>query len=248
VRTPVHPGAGRVPRVEDRAVRAPELVVRVLGELAPGLVPVDALERVHERRQVVRVEVGVLRRPALLLERRERGLEAVRVDAVHHLAVHLDQASVRVVGEAAVAGRASEPVGRGVVETEVEDRVHHPRHRDGGARPHRDEERLRLVAEPQPTPLLEGAQVLVDLGVEPVGHLLALREVGAACVRRDREPRRHGHAELRHLGEPDPLAAEQLPTAVARLVEVVDVLRHARGSFHSAIAILPGWPPLRTSS
>ena len=54
-------------------------------------------------------------------------------------------------------------------------------------------------------------------GSSPLGH------VRAAGVGRDREPGRDGQAHQRHLGEPDPLAAEQLTAAVGRLVEVVDV-------------------------
>ena len=42
------------------------------------------------------------------------------------------------------------------------------------------------------------------------------------------KPAGHGNAELRHLGEADALAAEQLPAALGRLVEVVDVPRHGR--------------------
>ena len=74
-----------------------------------------------------------------------------------------------------------------------------------------------------PALLLERRDVLADLVVEPVRHLLAVGHVGAARVGRDREAGRHGHAERRHLREPDALAAEQLPSAGRLLVEVVDV-------------------------
>ena len=65
--------------------------------------------------------------------------------------------------------------------------------------------------------------MLPDLVVEPVGYLLAARHVGAARVRRDREPGRNGNAERRHLREADALAAEELAAAGGLLVEVVDV-------------------------
>ena len=106
--------------------------------------------------------------------------------------------------------------------------VHHPRHRDRRARADRDEERVALVAEALARPLLERRDVLVDLVVEPLGDLAAAGHVGAARVGRDREPGRHGNAELRHLGEADPLSAEELATAARVLVEVVDVA-HLRG-------------------
>ena len=85
---------------------------------------------------VVGPEVDVVRCAARLLERGERVLEPVRVDRVDHLGEHLDQPPVGVVGEARVAGARREALGRLVVQAEVEDRVHHPGHRDGRARPH----------------------------------------------------------------------------------------------------------------
>jgi len=55
----------------------------------------------------------------------------VAVDAVDDLAVHLREPPVRIACEAHVSGRARETFDRVVVQAEVEDRVHHPRHRDG---------------------------------------------------------------------------------------------------------------------
>ena len=58
---------------------------------------------------------------------------------------------------------------------------------------------------------------------EPVGQNAAGVHVVAAGLGRDREPGGHRHAELRHLGETDPFAAQQLTPSRRRLVEVVDV-------------------------
>ena len=89
---------------------------------------------------------------------------------------------------------------------------------------------LRVVAEAFPGALLEGGDVLVHLGVQALRHLTARGEVGATGVRREGEAVGYGDAELRHLGEPDPLAAEELAAAAHLLVEVVDVA-HLRGEY-----------------
>ncbi len=65
--------------------------------------------------------------------------------------------------------------------------------------------------------------MLVDLLVEPLGHLPPAVEVGPTCVRGDREPVGDGDAELRHLGKTDPLSAQKLATAARVLAEVEDV-------------------------
>ena len=157
-----------------------------------------------------------------MLELVERVLEAVAVDPLDHLAEHLDQPPVRVEREPPVARPRREPFRRRVAEAEVEDRVHHPRHRDRGTRAHRDEQRVVGVAEALAGLLLEPPHVLGHLVLEPVRNV-ALGHVRAAGVGRDREPGRHGQPHQRHLREADPLAAEQLTPAVGRLVEVVDV-------------------------
>jgi hypothetical protein len=66
------------------------------------------------------------------------------------------------------------------------------------------------------------ADVLGHLSLE-AGRQVGELHVGAAGVGRDREAGGDGQAELRHLGEPDALAAEEVPSAVGRLVEVVYV-------------------------
>jgi hypothetical protein len=211
VRAPVDLRPRVVPRLEDGAHGAQELGARVLGEALPGLLAVDLLEGIDDLR------------PVVLVVLRQRVLEALPVDSVDDLSEHLDQAPVRIVREARVARALGETPDCVVVQTEVEDRVHHPRHRDGGAGAHRDEERVVRIAEALPGLLLERGQVLVDLALEPVWKRASGRHVGAAGVGRDREPGRHGHAELRHLGEADALAAEQLAPATGVFVEVVDV-------------------------
>ena len=62
----------------------------------------------------------------------------------------------------------------------------------------------------------------------PDGNLTPAGEECATRLRGDREPVRDRDAELRHLGEADPLPAEELATAARVLAEVEDVA-HLRG-------------------
>ena len=70
---------------------------------------------------------------------------------------------------------------------------------------------------------LHRLDVLLDLVGEAIRQLPAGAHVVATGLGRDREARRHGDAELRHLRQPDPFAAEELPTALGWLLEVVHV-------------------------
>jgi hypothetical protein len=104
------------------------------------------------------------------------------------------------------------------------------------------EQRVGGVAEALPGALLERREVLPELGLEPVGKLAARGHVGTARVRRDRETRGDRDAELGHLGQTDPLPAEQRAAAVGGLVEVVDVARKAHEGRESShmLALCPG--------
>ena len=99
------------------------------------------------------------------------------------------------------------------------------------AAPERTETSSGSSGSPKRLPLRSSSapRCALDLVLEPVRQRLAVRHVRAARVGRDREPGRHRHAQLRHLGEADALAAEQLAAAVGGLVEVVDVALGGQG-------------------
>ena len=92
------------------------------------------------------------------------------------------------------------------------------------AAPERTETSSGSAASPKRLPVFSSSRphVLGDLGRRGPSGRSPRRHVGAAGVGRDREAGRDGQPERGHLGEADPLAAEQLAAAVGGLVEVVD--------------------------
>ena len=144
-------GALAEPGSEDGLDGQVQLLVRILGELAADRVLDDLLVGGDELLEVVDVEVRVLGALAvLLLGRVQRLVEAVVGDlgavlALDHVrrdvhddpAEHRDEAAVRIPAEALIAADSDEALERGLVEAEVEDRVHHARHRELGSRANR---------------------------------------------------------------------------------------------------------------
>jgi hypothetical protein len=116
---------------------------------------------------------------------------------------------VGVVGEARVPRALPEPPHGLCVETEIEDRIHHTRHRRARTRAHRDQKRVGLVAERCAGRLADPRQRRLDLWLELVRNLAPTRVVDVADLGRDRETRRHWQAEPRHLCEVGTLATEQ---------------------------------------
>ncbi len=126
---------------EDGADRAHQLIPRRCREALAGALLDERLEAAHQLLQVVDRELRILDvlMMALVLQRLDDHFERlmVLIGALLHaeddVAVHLDEPSVAVPREARVAGLGGERLDRLIVETEVEDRVHHAWHRVAGA-------------------------------------------------------------------------------------------------------------------
>jgi hypothetical protein len=156
----------------------------------------------------------------------ERVLEGVGGHIHHDLAEHLDEPPVRVAREPqVVAGLGGEPGDRRLVQPEVQDRVHHARHRELRAGAHAHEERVMRIAEALVHRGLEGGEVLVHLARQSVG-VSAGGQVGQAALGGDGEPMRNGQAHVGHLGQVRAFSPEQVLHVLVAFGEVVDVLGH----------------------
>ena len=202
--------SGAVPGAEYRVDGAPELIERRLRKRAAGAAGVDLLVGGDHAVQVGGVQVGVLGHPLALLGGVEGVLEVLVLHPHHHVAVHLDETPVGVLGEAGVARLLGQAFDRGVVEPEVEHRVHHARHRLRGPRAHAHQKRIGGIAQLLAHHRLQPVEVLGDLFPEP-GRVVALVVVERrAHLGGDGEPGRHRDAEIGHFGQVGALAAKQL--------------------------------------
>ena len=131
-----HPGA------EDRRDRVFELGVGFERELLAGLLLDDLQIVIGERFQVIGGEIDVLFGSDALLDRVHRLIETFIGNAHGDLAEQLDEATPGIVTEARVVGARDQALQRFGVQAEVQDRVHHARHRHRRARADRDQQRV----------------------------------------------------------------------------------------------------------
>ena len=106
------------------------MLLGILRKILAGLGKDDPLVGVYERLEGRNREFDVGRNAGLILRSVQCRLEALAVQAEHRLAEHLDESAVRVPGEVLVAGLRRQSADALVVEPDVEDGVHHPRHRE----------------------------------------------------------------------------------------------------------------------
>ncbi len=159
---PVLNGTVAAPGVKYGANRLSQLGLGVLRKLVELLETLDQFLERLDRQFGVGIRIVLL---ALILD---QSLEVLPGDPVHDVAEHLDQAPVGVPGKALVLGHLGQAEHGLVVQTQVEDRVEHSRHRLAGTAADRDEERIRVVAEMLARLLLEPSQRVRHLLLHPV--------------------------------------------------------------------------------
>mmetsp|Transcript_22629 Transcript_22629/g.70837 ORF Transcript_22629/g.70837 Transcript_22629/m.70837 type:complete len:790 (-) Transcript_22629:118-2487(-) len=214
---PVELGPVVLPRAEDGADRAPQLLVRVLRELGAGPLDDERLEALDQLAQVVARQLEVVLLVALRLELLHDGVERLVIvlvpglHAQHDVAVHGDEAPVAVEREPLVPRPPGEADHRLVVQPEVQHGVHHAWHRVARPGAHAHQERVVGVAEPLPYRSLHARDARAHFRVHRRRIRPVVRVVVGAHLGRDGEPGRHGEADLRHRRQIRALPAEQRP-------------------------------------
>ena len=176
----------------------------------------------------------------------------LRLEPEDDIAIHLHEATIAVPAEALVARLLDEPFERGLVETEVEHGVHHPRHGDAGTGAAGDEQRVLRITEFRAHRLLGLAERLVDLPLHLGRILVVVGDVGVANLGGECEAGGDGQPDIGHLGEVGALAAEQIlhvgPALGLAGTEEVDVLGHEQCFLcRTRAPSPPGWHALRYS-
>ena len=128
----------------------------------------------------------------------------------HHLAVHLDEPPIAVVGEARVAGALGQTGRGGVVQPQIQDAVHHAGH--GRPRPGAHGQQQRIIGVAEASALLRLHRR--DACLHRRGQRRGIGAIVFALVgthrRGDRESRRHRQTDAGHFREVGAFAAKGL--------------------------------------
>ena len=239
------------PRTEHCPHRAPELFHRVLRERLAGALLDQVVESADEFLQLLGGQVGVFFRADFLLEVVHHFVERLVVVPADFLyahddiAVHLHEAAIAIPRPARVARLAPEHFHRLVVETEVQNRVHHAGHRLACAGADGNQQRILAVAELLARDRFEFRERSTDLVSQNFGIRLLVGVVVRADFGGNGESWRDGQTDPRHFMQVCAFAAEQrLLRAVAiglAAAKKINILRRFTGTtrFLSHIRELP---------
>ena len=171
VKVPVGDGPGVVPRFEDGVDGHLQLLPGILGERLAGTLPHQAAVLLGQRSEVAGAQLGVLCHPTRSLGGQEDVLEELVLQPQHHVAKHLHEPAVGVVGKSRIARCPRQPLHRRLVEPQVEDGVHHARHAKLRTGPHGHQQWFGGIAEALAGPFLQQVHLLPDLIHQAGGEL-----------------------------------------------------------------------------
>ncbi len=147
VEPPVGDGPGVLPGAEHGGDGAPQLGGEGLREGLAELGRDKGLEAGDDLRPVLGGEFRVVFQAFEIFIVLQNLLEQLVVEAEHHVGIHLDEAAIGVVGEAAVSRAPRQSLDGLIVEAEIEHGVHHAGHRGARARADRNQQRVFNLAE-----------------------------------------------------------------------------------------------------
>ena len=105
-----------------------QLLTRRIREIVPGLPFNNLFEFVNECQQIGGIKLRIQCHTLRFLPRFKQMLKFIVRYPEHNVAEHLNEAAIRIVSEAFVLRTRDEPLHRVIVQPEVQDSIHHPRH------------------------------------------------------------------------------------------------------------------------
>ncbi len=237
--------AGVVPGAEHSLDSAHQLLLGVVREIVADFSLVLGLELACQLLQVIRGQLHVLLHALLLLHGIDELLEILLAHFHDHVGIHLDEPSVAVPRPAGVAGFLGDDIDDGLVQSEVQNRVHHARHGRPGTGTDGDKQRVLFVAEFLAGNLLHLNDVLIDLRLDFIVDLSSILIILCTGLRGNREALRHGKPQSCHLCQVRTLASKELAhVRIAFCEQVHPFLHHNLSLSHYFQAVRQSGCPL----
>ena len=227
-----------IPGTEDSLDRFDQLLLRIIREISAELGLVFILKLVGKGLQIIGIQLDILGDAFFRLHLIDELFEILLADFHDNVREHLDESAIAVPCPARIAALFGENVDNIFVQAEVQDGIHHTRHRCACTGTDRNKKRILTVTE-----LLAGdlfhlvdtaADLLHDLVIDAASVFIIL----GACFRCDRETLRDRKSESCHLGKACAFSAKQVSHARIALCEHVNILCcHLHSSCKCAVVV-----------
>ena len=202
-------GSFVVPRVEDGLDSGHQLIHGVDRELFAELALVVLFVLLDEGLELGNRDFEVILDMESFLDFVEHGIHVVSGDSLGDVGEHEDETTIAVIGESFVVGLLGEGFDGFVIETEIEDGVHHARHGNSGTGTNGDEKGVGALSESLSGSLLKSGNAFLDLVLEIGGDGSAGIVIKRASFGGDGEAIGDANADMGHFGQAGALTSEK---------------------------------------
>ena len=226
----VRQGLVTVPALEDRFDGGFKLTHGVLRESLADMLAVDLLVQVAELTETSGIHVRVFLHLQLLLQALEGFFEVVVVHIHHHITKHVDETSVRVEGKA-FAGGFGHGFNGVVIQSKIQNGVHHARHGHGRTRADGKQQWVATIAELLARFFFQSLDRFGHLIHQSGGHLGPVVVVRRTGVGGDGHTWRDRKANRGHVGQVGAFATQQGALIGSSIhFRAAEVIHHAWGT------------------
>ncbi len=213
-----------VPRTEHGLDGFHQLFLRILGEVNALFCLVDFLEANNNFLQVISSQVTVELYAPLFLELVQNVFELALLDFHHHVREHGNETAISIVGEVLVIGQLCQTLYGHVVQTQVQDGIHHARHGSTGTGTYGNQPGIVFIAKLLADDFFGLGQCGINLLLNISSDDLAVGVVTSAGFGGNGEALRHRQTDVGHFGQVSALAAQQLTHVCVAFREEVNIL------------------------
>ena len=215
VQTSIDDGAIRLPGAKYCANTTPELLNGIGGEILSRACFYNVFEHIDEGFEVLYGHVEIIFDAVFFFYFVDGGFKGVYFEASsshahYHIAIGLDEATIRVPSKTRIVASGYETFCDFIVETEVEYGFHHAGHGDARTRAHGKEQWVCRIAEFATHHIFELGNVVHDLFFKCFGILFVVIVIIRANFGGDGKSGGHGNAKARHFCEVRAFATEQI--------------------------------------
>ncbi len=224
VHAAIENGAVVVPATENGFNSFHQLFARLLREIFPKAVFIEFLIEDDHFFEIVGVEFGIFGNALLFLHFVDDLFKLLFGEFHDDVGEHLDKAAIAVICKALVSGHLRNALDNNVVDSEVEDGVHHSGHRGSRAGTDRNKKRVGGVAKLFLGDLFHFFEIVKNLFLDIVGNLFAVAVIPCACLCRNGKSLRDRHSEIGHFGEVGSFTSEQFAHRSVSLRKQINIL------------------------
>ena len=221
--TTVNVCTGVVPAAENSLDSADQLFFGVRREVFADFCFVLSFELFSQFFEVLSGQLDVLGNASFLFHLVDQLFKVLLADFHNDVGVHLDKSSVAVVSPTGVAP-AGDGLNNFLIQTKVEDGVHHAGHGCTGAGTNGNQQRILFVTEFLAGDLFHLADVFHDLGHDFIVDLSAVLIILGAGFGGNGEALGNRQAEVGHLSQVCAFTAQQLAHVCVAFAEQVAIL------------------------